>query len=88
MKPTFTREMDGGVQEIYRFDNGYGASKIKTNHSYGSDYDLWEIAVIKFNGDNILNFKLCYETHITNDVIGHLNYYEAEKVLKQIKELA
>lgn len=87
MKPILTRPIDGGTQEIYRFDNGYGASKIKTYYSYGGCEGLWEIAVIKFTGDDPDDFKLCYDTPITGDVLGYLNYYEAETVLQQIKAL-
>lgn len=88
MKPILTRPIDGGTQEIYRFDNGYGAIKIKTHYSYGGDEGLWEIAVIKFTDDYPDGFKLCYDTPVTSDVLGHLNYYEAQVVLQQIKELA
>jgi hypothetical protein len=88
MKPAFIRNLDGGVQEIYRFDNGYGASKIKTDFSYGSDKGLWEIGVIKFFGDDMFDHNLVYDTPITNDVIGYLNDNEAEGLLQQIKELA
>jgi hypothetical protein len=88
MTPILTRNHNGGIQEIYRFDNGYGASKIKTQYSYGGDQGLWEIAVIKFHGDGTFDFNLCYDTHITGDVIGRLTDDEAQAVLQQIEELA
>ncbi len=88
MTPILTRNNNGGTQEIYRFDNGYGASKIKTSYSYGGNEGLWEIAVIKFHGDGTFDFHLCYDTPITDDVIGRLSYNEAHAVLKQIEELA
>lgn len=37
MKPVVERERPyiSGIQKIYRFDNGYGASVIKGNGTYG-----------------------------------------------------
>jgi hypothetical protein len=81
------RSINNGTQEIHRFDNGYGASKVMHDHSYGGDRNLWEIAVIKFHGDGEFDWHICYTTHITSDVIGHLNYSDAQAVLQQIKEL-
>lgn len=74
-------ERNYGVQKIYKFPNGYGASVIRNPFSYGGDEGLWEIAVLDKEGN------LTYETPITNDVIGHLNDDEVIEVLKQIKEL-
>ena len=37
-------EMHGGVQYKYLFPNGFGASLIKHEGSYGFDKGLWEIA--------------------------------------------
>ena len=71
---------NGGVQKVYEFDNGYGASVIMHKGSYGYSKGLWELAVVHY-GD------LCYHTHISNDVIGHLNEKEVNKYLKQIEEL-
>ena len=76
----------GGVQKIYKFENGYGASVVCHDGSYGGPYDefeknLWEIAVLDHEGD------MCYHTPITQDVIGHQNDEDVEKVLKEISEL-
>ena len=71
---------NGGVQKVYEFDNGYGASVIMHQGSYGFSKGLWELAVLE-------NGELCYDTPITNDVIGHLSEAEVNKYLKQIKEL-
>lgn len=74
----------GGVQKVYRFPNEYGASVIRTSFSYGADEGLWEVAVVKWNGDD---FKLTYETPITGDVLGRLTDEEVQETLKQIMEL-
>ena len=81
------RSLNNGTQEIHRFDNGYGASKVMHDCSYGGDRCLWEIAVIKFTGVGDWDWHITYDTPITTDVIGHLTYTEAQAVLQQIKEL-
>lgn len=75
---------DSETQKIYRFRNGYGASVIRNSISYGHELGLWEVAVIKWNEDE---WSLCYDTEITNDVIGYLNEDEVDNVLQQIEAL-
>ena len=72
--------VNGGIQKIYKFPNGYGASVIKGPYTYGGKKGLWELAVLK--GE-----ELCYDTDITSDVIGHLNDPEMDAVLRQIERL-
>ena len=69
-----------GVQHVYEFPNGYGASVIKHDYSYGGRNGLWEIAVLEYG-------ELCYTSGITEDVIGHLTWNSVEDYLQQIKEL-
>jgi len=70
----------------YKFDNGYGASVVCNDMSYGGKEGLFEIAVIKYNGKNDRG-KICYDTPITNDVIGYLTKDEVESILKKIESL-
>ena len=77
---TITRDFYGGIQKEYKFDNGYGASVVCHFGSYGGDIGLWELAVTLYG-------ILCYDTSITNDVMGHLSTEEVNKNLKAIKEL-
>lgn len=70
-----------GYQLIYKFDNGYGASVVKHDFSYGGKKGMYEIAVLDNDGD------LCYDTPITSDVIGHLNMAEVDKILVNISHL-
>ncbi len=72
---------NGGVQKKYLFENGYGASVIMHQGSYGYSKGLWELAVLDTDG------SLCYDTPIAGDVIGHLNEEEVNKILSQIEEL-
>lgn len=75
-----TEYLNNGVRHIYKFDNGYGASVIKHDYSYGGRDGLWELAVLKDD-------ELCYTTPITEDVIGHLAWDTVENILTEIQEL-
>jgi len=77
-----------GVGHIMRlrFPNGYGASIIRTPFSYGGDDGLFELAVLKF-GETDNDFSLTYETPITDDVLGHLEFCEVVLTLNKIKNL-
>lgn len=79
------RELLNGEQKIYKFKNGYGASVIKNSMSYGNEVGLWELAVVTFDNDN--NFKLCYDTEITDDVIGYLTESQVDDLLERIESL-
>ena len=70
-----------GTQEIYHFENGYGASVISHKFSYGGERGLFEIAVLDQNDD------LCYSTPVTDDVLGNLDRDEVKQVLEQINDL-
>ena len=70
-----------GKQRIYQFPNGYGASVVSHGVSYGGKKGLWEVAVLDADG------SLCYDTPITDDVIGHLNDPEVDNILGQIFRL-
>ena len=74
-----------GIQKIYRFENNYGASVIKTTGSYGHEKGLWELAVIFFTDRE--HYELCYETDITDDVIGYLILDEVDRILSKIKKI-
>lgn len=68
------------MQHIYLFANGYGASVIRNCYSYGHEYGLYELAVLK-------DGRLCYSTPITSNVIGYLTADEVAEHLSQIEEL-
>jgi len=71
--------MDG--QFIYKFDNGYGASLVWGPYAHGE----LEMAVLTFGSDG--SWDLCYDTPITDDVLGYLSYDEVEPLLDQIAAL-
>ena len=70
-----------GVQARIEFDNGWGASVIRYEHSYGGQSGLFELAVLK---DGFVDSN----NDITDDVIGWLDESDVTKILKQIQELA
>lgn len=73
-----------GTQEVYRFENGYGASVVKHKYSYGGDKGFYELAVIKFDGDE---WNIDYTTEITNGVLGWQSRLEIVGLLEQISLL-
>ena len=80
-----THYVNGGVQHKYAFLNGYGASLVKHDFSYGGKQGLWELAVLDFSIDS--EGELCYTSGITDDVIGHLSWNNVEKYLGEIQQL-
>ena len=78
------KELDSfynGVQSRVFFDNGYGASVVKHDYSYGGKDGLYELAVLDKNGE------LTYDTPITNDVIGYLREVDVTDVMEKIQKL-
>jgi hypothetical protein len=74
------RELNGVVARI-TFDNGYGASVVKHEYSYGGKDGLYELAVLDKDGE------LCYDTPITEDVIGYLRDIDVTDVMEKIQQL-
>lgn len=79
-EPT-VRSVMGGVQRRYEFPNGFGASVVRHEGSYGNRQGLWELAVLDRAG------HLTYDTPITDDVIGHLSEIEVTALLYRIAAL-
>ena len=73
--------MGMGQQCIVQFPNGYGASIVKGEYTYGGPKGLYELAVFGKNGE------ITYDTPITEDVFGYLSEEEVEKILIDIKNL-
>lgn len=60
------------------FENGYGVSVIE--HGYGGDVGLKELAVLHSG-------EICYDTPITDDVLGYLTDTEVMEIIEQVKQL-
>ena len=72
--------MNSGYQKLVEFDNGYTASVVCNDMSYGGDRGLFEIAIL-YNDDMV------YDTDITNDVIGYLDFDGVIQTLDNIRQL-
>ncbi len=82
------------------FDNGYGISVVRFKlppipgmaglsgrgnyGSYTTNEREWEVAVLKGNEKK---WGLCYDTPITNDVIGYLTDIGVNEIMEQIQKL-
>jgi hypothetical protein len=87
-----TNYPDSGIAARQFFDNGYGVSVVRFTFtspfgfggSYGSEEGLYEVAVIKGTEDD---WNICYDTPITDDVLGHLSEEEVEVLLYEVENL-
>ena len=68
------------TQAVVTFSNGYGASIVKDEFSYGSSEGKYELAVL-------LDGEICYTTPITADVIGYMSEQDVLDTCKLIAEL-
>lgn len=76
-------EVYGGIQHVFKFENGYGASVVCHKSSYGGQQGLWEVApwdeTETFIGQSLLNWY--------DDVEGYLDWENVEITLQGIKNL-
>lgn len=70
-------------QKIF-FENGYGVSIIRGMYTYGGEEGLYELAVLKGTADSA---DICYDTPITDDVIGYLTMQEAMEIASKVAAL-
>jgi len=70
-----------GVQARITFENGYGASVVKSEYTYGGKDGLYELAVLDSDGN------LTYATSVTDDVIGYLRPEDVTDVMTKIQQL-
>jgi hypothetical protein len=73
-----------GQQALVFFGNGYGASVVRFDGSYGYKEGKWELAVL---AGNRKAYKVCYSTPITDDVIGYLDPDQVSVYLREIESL-
>ena len=75
---------DTGVQAKHFFDNGYGVSVVSFPGSYGFRDGLYESAVLKGTEED---WEICYNSVITDDVLGYQSEEEVEVLLYEIENL-
>lgn len=71
----------GGVQVRVQFLNGFGASIVRHEYSYGGNKGLYELAVLDQDG------HITYDTLVTNDVLGYLSEADVTDSLQKIQSL-
>jgi hypothetical protein len=69
-----------GYHKVINFDNEYSASIVSSDLSYGGKHGLFEIAVL-YDGE------IVYDTEITNDVVGFLDFDGVIQTLDSIRKL-
>ena len=74
----------GGRWTKHFFDNGYGISVVRFPGSYGFRDGLYESAVLKGTEED---WEICYDTWITNDVLGYQSEEEVEVLLHDVENL-
>ena len=71
---------DFGIVSRTKFDNGYEVSVVKSEYTYGGSNGLYELAIFK-------DGEICYDTPITDDVIGSLKPEDVTDVMEKIQKL-
>jgi len=67
-------------QARLEFKNGYEVSVISGGFSYTDGPDEYELAILK-------NGYLCYDTPLSDDVLGHLSSRQVTNYMKKIQLL-
>lgn len=80
---------DSGVAARHFFPNGYGVSVIQFTTpfgfgSYGAEEGLYEVAILKGLEED---WEICYDTPITDDVIGYQSMEDIDTLLSQVESL-
>lgn len=80
---------DTGIAARHFFPNGYGVSVVRFttpfgSGSYGSEEGLYELAVLQGVDEN---WNICYDTPITDDVLGYLTEEQVDSLLKEVEKL-
>ena len=71
---------DFGITSRTKFDNGYEISVVRSEYTYGGSKGLYELAVFK-------DGEICYNTPITDDVIGYLRPEDVTDVMAKVQQL-
>lgn len=78
---SFDDEYRVGIHTRIHFENGFGASVVRHNSSYGNKDGLYEIAVLFDN-------EIHYDNPVAKgDVIGYLTEEQVTEVLIEIQKL-
>lgn len=64
-------------QAFHQFPNGYGVSVIDGDYDF-CDNGTYEVAIMK-------DGELCYDTPLTDDVLGYQTPGEIDEILKEVE---
>ena len=67
-----------GQHAVLEFDNGYGVSVLLGDLFYSNGIDTYELAVLA-------NDCVCYDTPITDDVVGHITEDEVTEIMEKLQ---
>ena len=70
----------GREQWVFEFSNGLDASVIRVTTIHGGSEGVFELVVMK-------DGRVCYDTPITDDVIGYLTVAGVISILDKIRDL-
>ena len=70
---------------VMLFENGYGVSVITGGSARADDEGPYELAVLRHEGDK--RYCLCYDTPITDDVVGYLTVDGVTELMRRVQEL-
>jgi hypothetical protein len=79
-----------GVHGLIFFPGGYGLSVVRYRYPFGggsytsNDIEDYEVAIIKGRKGN---WEICYDTKITNDVLGFQTKEDINNIIKHIIRL-
>jgi hypothetical protein len=79
-KPHSIQITNGAKMASMDFPNGYGVSVIFGKMFYSNGIDTYELAVTREG-------NLCYDTPITDDVMGYLSAKEVTDVMAKVQTL-
>lgn len=71
---------------VMLFQNGFGVSIITGGFTRTDDEGPYELAVLRHEGDK-RQYGLCYDTPITDDVVGYLTVNGVTELMRRVQEL-
>lgn len=74
-----------GVRALFRFKNSYGASVVRSHHTYGGEKGRFELGIFYFEGEN--SGLSTTRLNPDGDVFGHLDPPDVVKLLLDILRL-
>lgn len=87
LRPIVTRTVQGRPQDLYHFDNNFGAAVMHCNGTPGSDLIWYDVDVIRWDGATFRNVSGTPSTSRALDVLDSLDESEVAEALAAIKAL-